>query len=317
MRYIATKDDFTFARKVFIKDLFEAKGIINSFKDITFLTYHAFAKFIAANLFLAQTYQRFTVRVATREDIENIVQLLQSTDLEKNVDLTLEFPTSLAEDIFDLITDQKIGLSSTYETSLQLINQENPRLANYLYWTKFRFTAANYAEEYEKLVKLALADARLNFVDLTVNYASFEAAPLSELHKLQFYMNQLKIWLTRAPLTTGSPPRIITLKNNGDWVLRCFIDDDLNIRFNETEVYFELSKYLISNGENLQGPELNQIRKIIDIGFETKITNRYLIDLDQNYKVMGDYYRIPYLTTMICEWLGLTTQHAETSACKE
>jgi hypothetical protein len=116
----------------------------------------------------------------------------------------------------------------------------------------------------------------------------------------------LRIWITRGTIAPDKENHKLTprFRNSPH---RCYIDEELNIRLNKEDVYFEIAKYLDKNGEDLSNTELNKIRKIIDIKFnDSLVTNWYLIDLDQNFKVMGDHYQIPYIAQLICNWLGIT-----------
>lgn len=81
------------------------------------------------------------------------------------------------------------------------------------------------------------------------------------------------------------------------------MDDDLSVHFGDD--VFPLASYTDKNGNQLDVTELNKIRQVVDMRFpSTKVKNQYFIDISQNKKIMGDYYRIPYLTELFCEWMG-------------
>jgi hypothetical protein len=343
MNYFSNKSDFTFIRKLTIKSLFDAKGVFNQFSDLHFLSFKAFSNFIHANLYTARSKrspQYIHINIATLEELKAILQITQATKFDKETILTLHFELDILDSIADLITDQKIELSMKPETVEKM--NDSKIVFSVPYWVEYMFNAENYAEQYEKLVKLWLINPKGQLIDLRFDYATFEDKPLSELHKLYFYMNMLRTWtqsrITSQDCSTNSNDCCNTT-GNGSVVMRnmpsnfsgynltfrkrnnpirCYIDEDLGIRLNKNEVYFPMSQYLGKNGEELLSADLNRIRKIIDIKFDTLITNQYFIDLDQNFKVMGDYYQIPYTTQLICEWLGLTvpintlTKHVHT-----
>ena len=319
MTYFSTLDDFVFTRKISIKNLFNPQGVFAQFSDITFLSFASFSAFIKANLFSAPstlaTVQQYHIRVSSREEIETLLQIIEATRLDKRVVLTLHYGMELLSDICELVTDQKIELSTTGDVIQSAIDNqiEYPKVSS---WIEYTMTASNYAKLYEEIIKRWLADPRFSLLDLNFDYVSFEQVPIEGLKKLYFYMNMFRLWLVQpavgsnesssgscsdAPVSRLSP---LTLRNRVT-PIRCYVDDELNIRLNESEVYFPMGQFLGKIGEDLSQEELNAIRKIIDIKFEKEsIDNWYLVDLDQNFKIMGDHYQIPFITKLICEWLG-------------
>jgi hypothetical protein len=100
----------------------------------------------------------------------------------------------------------------------------------------------------------------------------------------------------------GKNQKMITLKNSFDPV-RCYVSESLDILLDKDTPYFSMGKYLDLNGEDVPLEELNTIRKLIDVKFETEYKNWYLIDLAQNQKVMEDIYETPYLAKLVQSWL--------------
>lgn len=347
MNYLSEKSGFTFARKFTIKNLFNAKDTFAQFSDLHFLSFKAFTKFMQAQLFTTTNIvrQNFHIDIISREELEAVLHIddiigaaerfYETHDskfsFSKEVILTLHFEVSLLDDVTELVTDQKIELSVKPETIKHIINNKVVFPTITPCWVEYVFDANNYAKQYEELIKLWLTEPHYQLVDLQFDYLSFENKPISEFHKLYFYMNMLRIWTKN---TIGQTNECCNTTMNGAIIkrssnaltfrtrsspLRCYIDEDLNIRLNKNEIYFPMDQYLDKNGEEISIRDLNKIRKIIDVKFnDTLISNQYLIDLDQNYKIMGDYYQIPYTTQLISEWLGLTipistlTKHAHT-----
>jgi hypothetical protein len=193
---------------------------------------------------------------------------------------------------FDLISDFETARAFSEWCKSNASLKANEFLQTKNYWIDCKLTAANYENQIDDIVQFALDDPRFNHVDLSINYESFEDKPISEFHKFYFYINELYVWLDEKTLQ-------LKKKTNA---IRCFVDDNLNILLNPNEIYFEMEKMFSLSGEDLDSKTLNKIRQIVDIQFDQDI-NPILIDLDQNKKVMGDYFMVPYLAQMIDLWL--------------
>jgi hypothetical protein len=324
MIYSSNTSDFAFTRKITVKSLFNIKGIFAQFGDLHFLSFNAFSNFMLANLYTshASLSQHIIVDLKTREELGAMLKIVQGTSLTNEVVLTLHFESDLLEAISEMITDQKIELSVKPETIEKANNQEILLPPLVPCWTEYKFDADTYGEQYEKMIKLWLRNPRCCLIDLQFDYASFENKPMSELHRLYFYMNMLHVWLTKGAigLSTNDPGFSLALRVREN-PIRCYVDDDLNIRLDRDEIYFHTMSFVDKNGEDLSVEDLNKIRKIIDVKFANMfITNWYLVDLAQNKKVMGDYYQIPHITQLICNWLGQSitsatlTKHVHTLA---
>lgn len=305
MNIVSEKDGFTFIRKNFIKDLFNAKDIFNKFRIIEFKNTQAFFNYIKYNFWNVGNQYEYVVNVSTKEDIDNIISVLRATGINNQVAITVKYGQNLIEDILAIDPTMVLYYSSNYDVVKQLVNRESQLLDSRLHWTEYTFTAQNYAEEYEKLIKLCLADPRFVWIDLQFDWQSFEEMQVKDFHKLYFYMNQFRIWKDREPIVDGQNSQKITLKNR-DSSLKCFVDENLDIYLNRDEIYFPMSQFIGKNGEELNIHDLNKIRKIVDIKFiDPGFENLYLVNLDDNYKIMGDHYRIPYITSMVGRWLNV------------
>jgi len=318
MNYVSSPEDFSFSRKLFIKNLFDVKGIFYSFNQLHFLSFAAFSNFIKADLFFSKSgdMQEYVIDIITEDELKAMLDIIRSTELDSKKVITLRINMNTIESSLELITDQKIKIMMTPETIEKLIIGDVLFPINAELWTEYIFTADNYAEEYEKLIKLFLKNPRFALIDLKFDYVSFENKPISELHKLYFYVNMLRIWIESGSIATekeGCTPQSydtstkIILKNQG--VVRCYVNENLDILLNKDEVYFSMVQYLNMDGEGISNKDLNYIRKIIDIKFSNFSTsNWYLVDLYQNNKIMEDHYLIPTITKLVHDWLNLTRE---------
>jgi hypothetical protein len=278
-----------FSRKFFIKNLFNSSQILNKFGIVHFKSVSAFEKYLNAGLYTGEN-KEFSIAIKSRLDTQRV---LKNISLVPKTTIVLKYDEA---DILQMPIAPRIELSSPYESVKKLIMKKSPLLDSIAHWTEYRLNADNYGDMCEKMVKLSMADPRFIWTDIQIDYASFEDKPISELHRLYFYINQIRIWKNES--------NSIRLKSNSN-PLQCWIDDELNIGINPDEAYFPLAKYIGKNGEQIDVSELNKIRQIIDMQFpDTQIKNKYLIDINQNNHIMGDYYRIPYMTSMIAEWMG-------------
>ena len=301
---IYSNSDFAYSRKYFVKNLFNAVSVFAQFSRIEFFSFTAFYNFIAKNMFTLLPRNEYCVRVSSRSELIELLKIVRGTQITRNM-ITIKHGSSLNDDVIDLIADDKIQLSSNYET-LKNIDESFSLYKNVPYWTEYTIDSSNYETTYNNLVKNCLAHPVLNRIDLQFDYYSFEEKPMSELHKLSFYMNLLKSWINGEELTSRSDvkekPVHIELKTSTSPV-RCLIDEKLDIYLDEKTKYFEMSKFIDYDGEKIDSGNLNIIRKLIDVKFNYNTTNWYLVDLAQNIKIMGDLYEIPYITKLITSLL--------------
>jgi hypothetical protein len=298
---IYSNNNFAYNRKYFIKDLFNPREIFSHFSQITFSNFLSFYKFLEKSLFTINQ-KEYKIPVSNRNELQMLLKIIRETDIIKNK-INIQFSSNLLEDIEELITDTTIYLSSDNSTLQNIKEKENNYIYNNtLFWTEYIITSDNYAQVYKDMIKLCIKHPVLNYIDLKIDYSSFEDKPLSELHSLFFYLSLLKKWTTEPQAAMGKNQKMITLKNSFDPV-RCYVSESLDILLDKDTPYFSMGKYLDLNGEDVPLEELNTIRKLIDVKFETEYKNWYLIDLAQNQKVMEDIYETPYLAKLVQSWL--------------
>lgn len=298
-----------FERKVFIKELFNAKDIFSKFAIINFKNFNAFLNFLSRNYFTLEITNNYIVNISSKKELDAFVQILQKTEIDKKNSLTIRYEDHLIDDVLNIPEDLNVELTADFSLVKKILNRESKLLDRVLHWTEHKIDANNYSEKFESILDMCLTDSRFNWIDLTFDYESFESKTISEFHSLYFFMKQLDLWTNQEALvkvkdgcnTTGKK---IVLKNR-DSCLKCWVDEKLDIYLNKEEMYFPMSKFLDKDGEQLDVLSLNLIRKIVDIKFiDTRFKNLYLIDLVQNQKIMGDHYRVPYITELIGEWLN-------------
>jgi len=286
-----------FQRSYFIKDLFDAKKVLDGFTVVNFKSISALKNYIKSGIY-TDTVQEFSVVVTDKLDLIS----LESCNIPNKI-IVIKYDDNMQNNVLTMIKPFKnIELSSSHDSVSRLVGCHSPLIDSVLHWTEYYLNADNYETEIEKLIKLCLADPRFKWIDLQIDYESFETKPISELHKLYFYMNQLRLWTHSESLIPGE--RIILKGKTSP--LKCWVDENLNIGLTNNDIYFPLGDHLGKNGETMNMEDLNKIRKVLDVEFpDSKIKNKYLIDLDQNKRIMGDHYRIPHITTIIGEWLEL------------
>lgn len=303
MNIASDKNTFTFVRKNYVKDLFNDKDIFSKFSIIEFKSFTAFFNFMQKGLWSVTGANNYIINIKTKEELEAFLQVINATHINDSILMTIKYDSDILDNIVSTIpVGIKLELSADHDTVEKLAHRKSELLDSILHWTEYTFTANNFDSEYEKLIKLCIKDPRFTWIDLSFDYASFEDKKLSDLHKLCFYMNQFRLWKDQEQII---PNKRIELKNRNS-CLKCWVDENLDIGLNKNEIYFDMSKYLGKNGEDIPLRELNEIRKIVDIKFvEPGINNLYLVNLCDNQKVMGDYYRIPYITSLIAGWLNV------------
>lgn len=341
--------EFTYQRKFLIKDLFNAKNIFAEFSILEFNSFTAFFSFIEKNLYTISERIEYIIHIKTENELQLIKELILQTKLaEKNM-ITLDLDSSLIEYAANNLGEDLVNIGIRLETSeidtltsYLKTNLEVPMhkfLKTNLLWIDATWSYENYSEEYENIIRTALFNPYAIFLDLKFDYVSFEKAPLEELHKLYFYINQLKGWLTTQEIPRSSDPfntqkcededncdgskyeeegevckcnnnqngdiKVnITIKNR-DAAPRAFIYDNLDISLSSNApILFEMSKHLDSTGEDIYIIELDTLRQILDVKFKNPgFFNMYLVDISQNIKIMKDPYMIPYITQIIGSWL--------------
>lgn len=347
---------FSYQRKFSIKGLFDPKSIFSEFAILEFKTFGAFFAFVSKGFAAQDPRTEYIIHIATTEELDNILAITNGLKLGEPTMITLDLDDSdelleyTAQHLGEVpISNLSLRLTPAQTIKLTKILKENPTAPLHRHllqrrgigWVKSHWTKDNYAEAYEELFPAVLDNPFFSWVDLSFDYASFEAAPMSELHKLRFYVNLFYTWTTegaiagysRNPLnadlaalglekefgsscsdtscsTCGSSGPSITrteikLKHRISAV-RAVVDESLDLYFNLTDAtpFFKMSEHLEHTAEDIDGRELNKFRQILDAKFKNlDFKNMYLIDLGQNLEIMKDPYMIPILTQLVGSWL--------------
>lgn len=333
MSNIRTYNDFSYERKFFIKNLFNAKSFVSNLSEIHFMSFASFFNFLNNKLFLENDYKtEYIFRMSSEDDLAKTFEIVTKVNFSKygpmfiffieNRDMMKKFIELTSSEID--IAEKKILLmikvedASYFRELYKNIASDNSKkffseieLVYYVKWNR-----DNYKSCFELLISEIMKDFKFVSIDFNIDYNSFEDAPIKELHALYFYINNLMFW-TQAQLETVddfNPDNVIYKKinlkyNNKNGFRRVYLDDNLNIFLSKEDYYHnnifsKFGEYIDKDGESISKADLDKIRSIIDIDFmNSDIDNLCLIDLSQNLKIMGDIGSIPYLTYEINRWM--------------
>jgi len=312
-------------RKYFIKDLFDPKKIINRFNYVEFKSFRAFIDCYMKDLFVLGKQNRFTIPINSLEEFEQFGKISQETLLCETAEINLFIKPDLLNKIFQekigLVVDKKFNITTTKEIKHGLDDWGS--IENFRLWTQYNplwinieINYNNFRSVVEDILKIYNTQ-KWRFFWLKFDYESFEEMKFKELHELEFWLNQLIIWVRGTKDKKYKYPHIET--NNWGFKKKIIISEDLKLYLGK-KMWFDIGKYIDCNGEEVPFKELNILRSYIDLVPEAlipKMNDLSFIDFYQNYKIMGHINEIPYITKIIGDKLGFLYSGSRSSGNRQ
>jgi hypothetical protein len=327
------EDSPEYERSFLVKDLFDPKAVYGSFEVLEFQTLRAFMTYLGKG-YLPEPdgNHELIVQLRTAEEVSLLAQILRGTDIGPAKRAVIMFALMTVEaldgaaDLLDdslsfccLRVDPQLAVKLNAHLMDKTKNIRKFMVKNYAF-IQMRINAENLNQQYEAVLGAMTTAPRIYYMDITIDYASFETQPISDLHRLRFFLGTIRNWTQiQFPqdvwaikdgevIVSGQRPEVWDLRKKQS-CLRAFLNEQLDIYLTPfiaegEKPYFEMHRWLEKDGNELPLRTMTKLRQILDVRFKkASFTNMYMIDLSQNLKIMKDPFMIPYLTSLCGEWL--------------
>lgn len=296
-------------RQLFIKDLFNSKYILNSFNQIEFENFKTFIECVQKDTLDLNKNIRCTIPINTVEEIDVFVELASESYLCERTMFNLILKNDLIKDFFDRVVPLK---NKKYEITMRelpkhRLKELNEETNGFGYWTKHNPLWIELDFNYENmediitLIVETFMNVHYRFYKINFDYESFDKMKVKELHKLEFWLHQIR-WWRNIPQTNSEEIQPIILFNRVGRTI--FVSRDFKLyitrkAFEDGNMLFDLGKHYKDNGETIPFLELNKLRSYTDLN----IAKNPFVDYYQNLKIMGHINEIPYITRIISKVL--------------
>jgi len=297
-----------FKRKYRIKDLFRYTEMLHPFKLIRVESLSVLLRVIDEEL-LPMAHETIYVPIENSKELHTISHIFRNSKLDQVCHIQLEMAKDLfyqflqnyqSENIDILITDKPVNL-------LQLFSEhpDCPGLSwiqSHRLYFRFRINRTNL----ETLNQIPPINIKygIRFFDIDFDYHDLNRLRLSELPKVEFWLNQLLVWVK-----DSHEHDQIVIHHRKPFHLSCFIDNQLTLSYNPTanQPKIKMLEWKEATGESVSYSQLATYRKWIDL--EPKVFYRHpgaeiywsLVNLQANQDLGGDITQIPLITTYINE----------------
>lgn len=306
-------------RQNFITDLFKPINILNNFNDIEFESFKSFLVCIAEDFLLTRKTVRVSFPIRDVEEFKKFIILSTERYFCESISVNLLIKKELLKDIFELIPEEmKYKRFSITTDNLENTDFKLNEIKGFLQWTKYNRLIIKLNVDYNNykdIQSIIVRNFRLQgsrFFDLSFNYESFEEMKFEEFHLLEFWLNQIIVWMWSSQDIQKVPQPIII---NNTFIDRkhLFVSNDIKLyltrqAYEEGEILFDLLKNKKSNGSTIPMKELNkflQYEKLNKDVIIPHLNNHSYVDYYQNLKIMGMINELPIITRLIGEILDV------------
>lgn len=307
---ILKKKTISYRRQYFIKDLFNNKEVMNNFRIIECSSINSFSKLITD--YLSYTGQSIIVNVDSANEFVMLKQIiLGHVGILNKIklifhcsDLNLLFDNGLSE-----LMHSNISVRITTPVNLYSFVSDKKKaewIQKHVIYFYFRFNKENMAEINQ--IGFNFMTNMLRFLWLDFDIISLNDLKLDEVQNLEFWINFISNW---KKATSEKGLKGIQVKTVNKFMLKCYVDDELNVKYDKycNESVFSLLDE--RNGEGMGHKELSKIREWIDLTpeiintpFNVKM-NWLFFDPWANKKIAFSINEIPVIVGLINTWMGL------------
>jgi len=284
-----------YQRKFSVKNLFSSKQILNKFDCIEFESVDVFLKSLEEDYFVfTDVFKRLFINVNSTDELMLLSAFISGAEKVDNLCnffIKINFEDDSLINMLQTIGDKRWFLFFEYDNKktdyYALLDKE---FKNVIIHTTIN--KQNYVEVFNGIPEIILKFGLKNYF-FNIDYYSFEDMGISEIYKLEFFINNLSYWKNDISFNKGKNVPI-TCYVSGDFKLyasRAAYEDDCLI--------FDLDKNKNLTAEDIPYRELNiflaYVDMPVDILFKNDDFNSRLIDLYQNYKIYGVYHILPII----------------------
>ncbi len=278
-----------YKRKHLISNLFIYRDLLNKFDIIEFDNIDSFLESLDKNYFsFSKESKRLILNINTQYELDLFKTFLlniEDVDKENIIFIRPKFDIDITH--IKEIKNKKFFILVDYnEEKTSYYKKLNDEFDNIIIYTEININ--NYNIVMNNIPNLLIQYSLSNYL-FNINYFSFEELKLKDLHKLEFFINNLSYWSDKLNY------------NKGDILLKeCYVTSDFKIypnyeAFVDNFYIFDLKKYMGIGPEKIPYKDLNTLLSYIDIPqkqfFDIK-GNLRLINLYQNYKIFGNYCKL-------------------------
>lgn len=319
---------FQFQRTQFIKDLFKAKGVLNTFDTIEFENVQTFIDSMMKETFYAKTGKTLEIPIYNLKDFDDTQKLIKETDMTNYNYITfLVRDCELLKNMFNKgLVNKKYGIClvcniDDIKFSINILNEHKNSvewMSNNVLSIRTLIDKNNYSHILNHLIKL-FNQKRFRFFDLKFDYESLSQLKVKEFEKFEFWINQFISWVHSSGDRNKLKNEQIEVKYKFDSPnKRIFISSDNKLYYNkqhfdESKETFliDVEKYYLSNGEQVANKDLNRFRQYLDFNnrtlglpFQPKRFNGEWIDFYQNEKINKAINDVPLICVIIMNWFS-------------
>jgi hypothetical protein len=282
------------------------------FELIEFESYDTFSHCIGNDLFLIKEDAYILIPIKKMSDYWNMLKVFNETNIcERCIVYLVIREQEILDKVFGSIVDKTFSIM--FGDNLKLDIGKYWRTENGRSWIsknrivkEVNIDADHYDEQINNMI-CTFNEENIRFFWMKFDYVSFDEFKFKELHKLRFWLNNLKNWRTKNKWG-GNPIEIIA----SQFRKSVFVSDNLVLYMSnkkkEDVWFFNLGKHLKENGESIPMKKLNILRKYIDLTTSAiyssfKIYNWLLVDFEQCKEIQGSLNEIPVIMGLINKWL--------------
>jgi hypothetical protein len=310
--------------KLSIKELFKAEGLLNQFGYIVFEDIDTFVSSIKQDFFKTKFKHIIELPINTLNSFNKMIKIFEETEITATNYFRLVVPREL---LFQLLPT-KIRTSAKFELVYESNNidfsindlmgmkkiclwlQNNPLTV------RVKINRDNYTRIFNDLPAFYNL-YRFRLFDLTFDYTSFDSITISELRKLEFWINHFNSWYMSSGDKNNRGDLDIQIRIDNNIFKKVYVTKDFKLYLTKqqfieqpNDYLFDLAKNKQCNGEEVPYKELNKLRQYLDFNpimlltqFKPRMINGFLMDFYQNKKIMGNICELPLIVILIMDWL--------------
>ena len=285
-----------YKRKFYIKSLYSSKQILNKFDHIEFQSVNTFLLSLQEDYFVfTNEFKRLFINVNTIDELMSLstfISGVEKVDNLCNLFIKINFEVDNLINILQTIGNKRWFLFVKYDdTKMDYYSLLNKEFNNVIIDTTIN--NQNYVEIFNNIPEITLKYDLKNYF-FNIDYYSFEDITISEMYKLDFFINNISYWSYD-----------INFNKNGSVPITCYLSDDFkiypsNTAFKDGFFIFDLEKNKNFTAEDIPYRELNIFLAYADLPVKILFQgdlNYRLIDLYQNYKIYGVYHILPMIAS--------------------
>jgi len=303
-----------YKRKYSIKNLFNAKEVIDKFDFVTFESVKGFVKALELDLFSVSKAKLININVDNIEDYQIIKRIIVESNLCELTRLWIEInDQEVCDEIMVDLIPKKYDIIVSSETEINI--PKIWKVENSREWTKnnrlikrFTLRADNFKETICDIID-TYNNKFTRFFLLGIDYRGFEELKIKDLKHIRHWCYRLLSYTTK----DGNKNNLsLVLVREIGFIKSIFVSNDMKLYLDDKKNpiwCLDLLKNIDKNGEDISFEELNWWGTYINLSHKAmaidfKVWNWLLIDFAQNLELRGHINEIPEIISWLTWWLN-------------